>query len=520
MVARVDGKGNAYVTWPTGTANISPSPPAGLALSKSTDGGRTWHFSKALPAPSSYQYCMDNSAGLPAAAIAWGRNHTLYYAAEAFGDGEGGFDVGHVSEFLATTTDLGDHWTSTLVENNRGKTGPNPQDQPSATGVPGMTVDTSGPRDIISVGYSQSYPNAPTNSPLTNPRPMVATSTDGGDTFGTPVNLNDFATNLTKTIDGKPYNIIMRTGFGAPFLTSHNGVILAVAGSDFRSGEAPAPPHSAGQGLTPGTFYAYPNPQLVARSTDQGKTWTVKELGPPIYAGTGSYTGMGWTQKGGANGTFVFTYAATPENSSTTGLADLVVQRSSDGGQTWTEPLAIDDDKPEQHATAFYPQLQVAPNGRVDVVWQDNRDLGDFRFHVRHTYSTDGGLTWAPSVAVTDRPLDFNFGISYNSDIRFPPGVASANEYAFVGWADSRLASDLNQTQDAFGANVQFKALPATSNTTLPIVAAIFGGLVVAGLVLLGVLLVRRRGREPSPAAPRTRAPAGSETTTRASGTQ
>lgn len=49
MVARVDAKGNAYVMWPTGTANITPAPPGGLALSKSTDGGKTWSSVLAIP---------------------------------------------------------------------------------------------------------------------------------------------------------------------------------------------------------------------------------------------------------------------------------------------------------------------------------------------------------------------------------------------------------------------------------------------------------------------------------------
>jgi hypothetical protein len=476
-------------------------------LVRSTDTGRTWHFTKAPPSPAGYPYCTSTMSGVPESVLAWGRNHTLYYGLMAYDivSGQEGPRDGRNSIALARSTDLGDTWNVTLVENNRGR----PADQggavQTATGVTGLAVDSSGPRDTVYVGFSRSYTNAPTGSPLTNPRPMVATSTDGGNTFGPAVNLND-STNLTRTIEGKPYKILMRTGFGAPFITVHNGVVLAVAGSDFTVEDQPAPPHSAGQGLTPGTFYAYPNPQVVARSTDQGKTWQVKELGPPIYAGTGSMTGLGWTAKGAANGTFVAVYAGTPENSSTTGVADMVVQRSTDGGQTWTPPLAINDDKPEQHATSFYPQVAVAPNGRVDAVWLDNRDLGDFRFHVRYTYSTDAGATWAPNVQVTDRPLDYNFGISYNSDLRYPPGVASTKYYAAFGWTDSRLASDVSQTQDAFGGTVQFSALPATRNTTAPIVAAIFGGLVVAGVVLLLVLLGRRR-REGG-AAPRLERPA------------
>jgi hypothetical protein len=177
----------------------------------------------------------------------------------------------------------------------------------------------------------------------------------------------------------------------------------------------------------------------------------------------------------------------------------MVVQRSTDGGQTWTPPLAISDDRPEQAVTNFYPQAQVSPDGRVDAVWLDNRDVGDFRFHVRYTYSTDGGASWAPNVQVDDRPVDYNFGISYNSDLRYPPGVASTKYYAAFGWTDTRLATPDSQTQDVFGSVAAFSALPATTNTTAPIILAIFGGLIAAGLVLLIVLAFRRRGAPPQP---------------------
>lgn len=465
-------------------------------LTVSTDAGHTWHFSKGLPGPKDYPFCTSTQSGVPEVSLAWGRNHTLYYGLMGYDTipgSEGPAGDGHRSIALAKTTDLGNTWKTTLVTNNRGKTG----SAPNHTGVTGLAVDTSGPKDAVYIGFSESFiPGVPSDSPLNNPRPMVSASTDGGDTFGEPVNLNDSA-NLSATVGGKQYKTLLRTGFGAPFLTVHNGVIVAVAGTDFVFNDRPTPPPEAGQGLTPGTFYAVPLPQAVARSTDGGKTWAVQPLGPAIYAGAGSMTGLGWTPKGGPNGTFVAAFCATPENSSTTGLADLVVMRSTDLGKTWTEPVTISDDRPDQHATNFYPELQVAPNGRVDVVWEDDRDIGDYRFNVRYTYSADGGATWAPNLLVSDRPLDFNFGISYNSDLRYPPGVASANQYAAFGWADTRLASDLTQTQDAFGSVAEFSALPATTNTTLPIVAAAFAGLVAAGIVLLIVLLVRRKGREP-----------------------
>jgi hypothetical protein len=451
----------------------------------SRDAGRTWRFSGELPTPEGYPYCMDNSAGLAAAAMAWGRGGTLYYSAEAFGEGEGGFRPtgGHVSQFLSKTTDLGETWTRVLVEDNRGA--PEPA---AATYGASLAVDSSGPVDVVYVGYNQHFPTAPPGSPLLNGPVVVAVSTDGGATFSRPVDLQPLST-VTQDIDGTTYPLMMEGFFGAPLLLAHNGTALVISGA-----QPPFDRLPPGQTSAFGASFAYPMPQLVARSTDQGRTWTVATLGPPIFSGSGSQTGMGWTPKGGPNGTFVVAYHATPASSSSSGPAQIVVQRSTDDGVTWSDPVAVDERDPTMHTTSFYPQIGVAPNGRIDLVWQDDRDRTDFHYNVRYTYSNDGGLTWAPNMLITDRPVDFNLGVSFNSDLRQPPGVASADEYAFIGWADTRLADEVTQTQDNFGAAVQFSPLPATTNTVLPVVAAVFAGLLVSGLVLLGGLWVRRRG--------------------------
>ena len=79
--------------------------------------------------------------------------------------------------------------------------------------------------------------------------------------------------------------------------------------------------------------------------------------------------------------------------------------------------------------------------------------------------------------------------------------MASTNSYAIIGWADTRNANDLTQTQDNYASAVQFAPLPTTSNTTAPVIAAIFGGLVVAGLVMLVVLQMRKRDQGPAASA-------------------
>src|SRR5687768_13661187 len=157
-------------------------------LTVSKDAGRTWHFSEEPPGDPAYPYCTNTTAGTPEAALEWGRDGTLYYARMAYGEGEGPREF-KSSALLARTTNLGESWTTTMVDNNRGKSGPT---DPTVTSVPTMAVDTSGDQDIVYVGFSRSYPNSPTGDPLRAPHVMVATSTDGGATFGAPVNLNSF----------------------------------------------------------------------------------------------------------------------------------------------------------------------------------------------------------------------------------------------------------------------------------------------------------------------------------------
>ena len=447
-------------------------------LVRSGDAGVTWHIvGPAVPGLKSYPYCTTaDNAGAAQASIAFGRNGTLYYALGGYGPGEGAAN-GHSSVLLARSNDLGNTWSTIVVDNNRGKSG---ADAAADSGVTGLTVDTSGPQDVVYVGFMQSFPNAPKGSPLNDGAVVVAVSTDGGATIARQSNINTFS-KVMQDVNGMTVPLEMMTYFGGPFMAAHNGVVEAVSGAQSTSGY-----NVSGTG-------SMALPELVARSTDQGRTWTFSTLGPPIYSGTGNQTGMGWTPLGGPRGTFVATYASTPATAGSSGTASIVVQRSTDDGQTWSGPQNINDDDPTQQFTNFYPQLGVAPDGRVDVVWEDNRDQHDYQFQVRYSYSTDGGTTWAKNVQITDRPINFSLGVSFNSDIRQPPGVASASQYAAFGWADTRLGNDTTQTQDDFAVVAQFAPLPATRSSTLPVLAAVFAGLAVAGLVIILVFAGRRR---------------------------
>jgi hypothetical protein len=77
---------------------------------------------------------------------------------------------------------------------------------------------------------------------------------------------------------------------------------------------------------------------------------------------------------------------------------DVSFARSTDGGQTWSTPVKINDDPIDQPAWQWFGTMSVAPNGRIDVVWNDSRgfDVGNMA-RLFYSYSTDAGETWSPN---------------------------------------------------------------------------------------------------------------------------
>jgi hypothetical protein len=74
---------------------------------------------------------------------------------------------------------------------------------------------------------------------------------------------------------------------------------------------------------------------------------------------------------------------------------DVMFTRSTDGGATWSAPLRLNDDP--AGAWQWFATLSVAPDGRIDVVWNDTRNTGVAnRSELFSSSSSDGGATWTP----------------------------------------------------------------------------------------------------------------------------
>ncbi|MBI4718574.1 MAG: exo-alpha-sialidase [Planctomycetes bacterium] len=82
---------------------------------------------------------------------------------------------------------------------------------------------------------------------------------------------------------------------------------------------------------------------------------------------------------------------------------DVMFTRSEDNGQTWSAPVRINDDATGNGAWQWFATMDVAPNGRIDVVWNDTRNFpgSDNLSELYYSFSTDGGATWSTNVPMS-----------------------------------------------------------------------------------------------------------------------
>jgi hypothetical protein len=120
--------------------------------------------------------------------------------------------------------------------------------------------------------------------------------------------------------------------------------------------------------------------------------------------------------------------------------ADVLISRSTDGGNTWGTPVKMNDDPPT--TSHVFPTVQINKNGIVYADWLDrrrdpaNNTLTDTWANV----SKDNGVTYGPDRLQTDVATSWfvradaspNFG-DYNSS-----DLVSFNDF-MISWADGRF---------------------------------------------------------------------------------
>jgi hypothetical protein len=153
-----------------------------------------------------------------------------------------------------------------------------------------------------------------------------------------------------------------------------------------------------------------------------------------------------------------------------------------------------------------YPNVAVAPDGRVDIAFFDTRnDPGNRVNDVYYTYSKDNGTTWSPNMRITDQSIDRKIGVfANNADVNAPPGLAPTKQFALIAWDDTRNGDAVGQAQDIYAADVQYQEVGGGTSNAAKVALAAVVGLLIVGLALLVVsMLTRRSGGGPASPAER-----------------
>ena len=139
---------------------------------------------------------------------------------------------------------------------------------------------------------------------------------------------------------------------------------------------------------------------------------------------------------------------STPTPTARSPNTNIYVRYSDDNGQSWSDPLRVNDDSGPN--SAFFSKIAVDPvTGHVAVSWYDARNdpgfgpgdrdgLPNDDVEVFAAVSTDGGVTFSPNVQVSNGPSSAAIaGHNGGNDFGDYMGLAYYNDVFYPAWADN-----------------------------------------------------------------------------------
>jgi hypothetical protein len=166
--------------------------------------------------------------------------------------------------------------------------------------------------------------------------------------------------------------------------------------------------------------------------------------GDPNPGGLLGQVSLAVDRSGGPNDGNIYAACSLRPGSGTDPL-DVYFARSTDGGQTFSPGVRINDDPPQPWAWQWFATMSVAPNGRIDIAWNDNRNTVQASLpQLYYTSSSDGGLTWAPNQQLSG---------TWNSHLGWPDQDKIGDYYDMVSddvGASLAWAATFNGEQDVY----------------------------------------------------------------------
>ena len=144
---------------------------------------------------------------------------------------------------------------------------------------------------------------------------------------------------------------------------------------------------------------------------------------------------------------------------------DVMFIRSTDNGQTWSNPVRVNNDAAGANAWQWFGTMSVAPNGRIDVVWNDTRsDPTASMSELFYSASFDGGDTWLGNFAI---------GPQFDQSLGYPIQQKMGDYYHMI--SDDSAANLAYAATFTGGQNVYFLRIPAIPEPATLAVVGVLG---------------------------------------------
>ncbi len=393
------------------------TPRFSCALHVSTDGGATW-AEIAIPFPGGEEL----PARCFAPDVAFGPDATLYLS---FVTLEGPGNRPHAV------------WLTTSSDGGRTLSTPSRVAGAFAFGVR-VVADPSQPARVY-LTWLQSETTATLAFPDPGNPLVVTRSDDGGATWSEPQQASPpsrtrvVAPSLAAGRDGRLFLLYLDLGDDSlDYHGAHEG----------RGG----PPYRGSWSL------------VLARSTDGGATWSETTVEDAVVPTERFIVFFPPTPSLAIDPQDDRVYAAFQDGR--LGDTDVWLWTSEDGGVTFASPTRVND-TPGRDGTAQYrPKLDIAPSGRLDIVYYDRRsDPNDLFNEVSLQSSDDHGSTFGPRLRLSDRSFDSRIGSGSERnlpDLGSRLGLVSSDERTVAVWTDTRGGTEVSNKQDLAVAAVAF----------------------------------------------------------------
>lgn len=301
---------------------------------------------------------------------------------------------------------------------------------------PGLTVDTAGHFYAVVLSFfTTSQPNGL----------FVYKSIDGGVTWTGPVTVINNVPNVFEDKEliacdrsGGPhtdnlYVVWTRFGAGTEILMCRstdggNSFATPVSISDAGGVQWPVPCVGPNSEVYIAWVKYTPASIRLDRSYDGGQTFSSDIIAQYVNDGSRMINGDIWVfsfpaidvdiTDGQYNGNMYMAYMDDSPGFTDT---DMYFTRSNDGGTTWSQKVRINDDPLNNGCDQFHPWLTVAPDGSIIVVFLDRRnDPGNLLMDLYMTTSTNGGVTWSENERISTVSCDPTAGSSFRDRAEVP----------------------------------------------------------------------------------------------------